>query len=446
MSRYSELLRVMTDNGLADKQLAAQEAQGARDAANTQAWSSSLQGLAHLVPDVAFKAGDVMQKSAQDEANVAAQQAIAQNTGTLGPHDIAEGPATESGEKPVGPYSQTPGAFADAAASGLGPQAKSGSAIDDFMADPFGYKAKAAAAARATATKGIADEVTANRDQEEKTTRQGNLDAATLARDSAATDAAKAQTADVAAQAKQRDTAAAKASKDEAVRAAVAKGLAQDNGSGRIRGLALISVQNPDLDEGDLAAEYVRQVGAGKDSDAKRSLEQANAAEAWARANQANATAKIAGGGKPIEEGARKDIAGMQSQLQQIANLQAQKKDVDTGKLSALQNSIAQFMGIDDPTKTVFRAQSAQLRDQIMHALSGAAVSPPEMARLLEGIPSFTDNDSAYSAKLKATQDALSIALGNRVGMEKAGGANVSGITFPADRSGSPPPINFGSP
>jgi len=132
--------------------------------------------------------------------------------------------------------------------------------------------------------------------------------------------------------------------------------------------------------------------------------------------------------GKPLEASAVKEIGSGAAALGAVASLRAlrDKFNIGTGPLRAAGNSFAQIIGMDDPNVTQYRAEIATITNQIIKELSGAAVSESEMARIREGMPTYSDDDNAFNAKLKATEKSVARALREALKANRAAGRDVS--------------------
>jgi len=164
-------------------------------------------------------------------------------------------------------------------------------------------------------------------------------------------------------------------------------------------------------------------------------LTKAQAAKYWAdiqRDKEASALARDKAEGekqgKPLEASAVKEIGSGAAALGAVASLRAlrDKFKIGTGPLRAAGNSFAQIIGMDDPNVTQYRAEIATITNQIIKELSGAAVSESEMARIREGMPTYSDDDNAFNAKLKATEKSVARALREALKANRAAGRDVS--------------------
>ena len=81
-----------------------------------------------------------------------------------------------------------------------------------------------------------------------------------------------------------------------------------------------------------------------------------------------------------------------------------------------------------------FAAESATLKNQVIQAITGAAVGVKEQGRIMEQIPDVTNNPSVWKAKAKATRRNLEALMANQTQMgtgaqEAAPGASVDAQT-----------------
>lgn len=102
------------------------------------------------------------------------------------------------------------------------------------------------------------------------------------------------------------------------------------------------------------------------------------------------------------------DITAIDNSLDTLATIKGLKSKMDTGKMSAAQNTLAQAIGVDDPNKSAFKSLVQDQLAQYIKSISGAAVSDTERKFLLENLPNVSDNDKTFNAKLEAVQNRLS--------------------------------------
>jgi hypothetical protein len=406
MSSRTRLLEILNAAGLAKLKDEQALREGQNDAANTAQWAGALQSL---VP-AATSALGAYQGSVAKEADTAAAQEIANHAAD------------------VGDNVDTPTTIASGAVAGndkLAPKKPTG--ILDSLGALLGNRESAAAAAKAKATAGITGEVMANREKQRLIEKAKDDEAAKVARDE--------QTRMDAAQVRS-DEREFRSSEAEAARAAKEKQDADKLGAGNdAEYFGLIRKKQAHLVPDEWWSEHFPGVAKpkapvggpaapGSDADLRHRKLVADVAAA-------EATADTKANPKP-PEGARKDMAELNSTMNLIDDVQKKKGEIDTGLVSKWGNQLGQWMGIDDPKKSAFRAEVSGLRDDMLHALSGAAISPSEMGRLMEGLPSFEDNDSAFVAKLTAMRARIKSRLDARAQME---GVTPSGNVSPRDRA-----------
>lgn len=142
-----------------------------------------------------------------------------------------------------------------------------------------------------------------------------------------------------------------------------------------------------------------------------------------------------------VEAGTIKEVGELDATTRGIQDLERRNPGVGTGFFRAVQNSIAQTFGVDDPKATKYRADIANLSNEIISRLSGANVPPAEMERIAQGLPDFSDDDKAFTEKLKATKERVDRARKGLVGAAKAANRDTAGLeavdpTKPAASSG----------
>lgn len=101
------------------------------------------------------------------------------------------------------------------------------------------------------------------------------------------------------------------------------------------------------------------------------------------------------------------DVTALDNALGMINNIQAEKSKFDTGPVSSRQNALAQMFGMDDAQKSKFKADVQSNVAEYIKSISGAAVSDQERAFLLQNMPTMTDNDATFSAKLQLVKERL---------------------------------------
>lgn len=102
-----------------------------------------------------------------------------------------------------------------------------------------------------------------------------------------------------------------------------------------------------------------------------------------------------------------KEFTDFDNALDSIKSIRAQKGSQDTGPLSALQNKVAGFVGMDDAEKSAFKSQVNDQLAQYIKSISGGAVSDQERAFLIQNIPTVSDNDETFNKKLDVLEQRL---------------------------------------
>lgn len=147
----------------------------------------------------------------------------------------------------------------------------------------------------------------------------------------------------------------------------------------------------------------------------------------WARLKaDKEAAARKGTDGTQVERLTVQNIFEIDDAIGAIDNIAQQKRGIDTGILANGGNWIAQKFGIDDPAVTKFKAQVGEQLAQYIKSISGAAVSDSERAALMQNVPTASDNDTAFSAKLDAVRQTLARKRDIIMRTEKAFGRNVA--------------------
>ena len=119
------------------------------------------------------------------------------------------------------------------------------------------------------------------------------------------------------------------------------------------------------------------------------------------------------------------DITALDNALGVINNIEAEKPKFDTGPISSRQNALAQMIGMDDSQKSKFKADIQSNVAEYIKSISGAAVSDTERAFLLQNMPTMTDNDATFTAKLQLVKDRLERNRNNYLTNMNKSGKNV---------------------
>jgi len=146
-----------------------------------------------------------------------------------------------------------------------------------------------------------------------------------------------------------------------------------------------------------------------------------------AEADKAEADAKkaardAAGDGKPpkpmLTPAEVEGVVELQGARDMLGRLEKMKKSggakgaaINTGPLEALGSWFASKVGVESPEKTEFKALAGEQIAGYIKNISGATVSESERKSLLENIPSASDDDEEFLAKLKTVKDTLDAKL-----------------------------------
>jgi hypothetical protein len=107
-------------------------------------------------------------------------------------------------------------------------------------------------------------------------------------------------------------------------------------------------------------------------------------------------------------QGAR-DMLGRLEQMKQSGGTDG--AEIDTGPLAALKSFFASKAGVADPRMVKFKALAGEQIAGYIKSISGATVSESERRSLLENIPSTSDDDEEFMAKLQSVKDTLDAKL-----------------------------------
>lgn len=101
------------------------------------------------------------------------------------------------------------------------------------------------------------------------------------------------------------------------------------------------------------------------------------------------------------------EITKLDQAIDLVKVIQAEQPQFDTGPLASAWHSTFAALGAGDPKKVAFKARIVHEFNQRLHDLTGAAVSPGEVARLQKEMPTMSDNDEQFKAKLAVVLDGL---------------------------------------
>lgn len=395
MSSRTRLLEIMSAAGLAKLKDDQALREGQASAANTGQWINALRSI---VP-AATSALGAYQGSVADEAKTAAEQLAAAHVGDTG----------DAGATP-GEYA-TKIAGADEA---LNPKKPTG--LTDSLSAFFGDRAGAAAKAKADASTKIAAGV------------QGARDKVTTEADKAAALAAKAKPV------------------DEPGDNSVDMGIAFDKAAALEPGTSPKSdeLNAKDRAERKSVAEMVRAEALAKTAEKKADAKPGPKAtvdtdlrhrKLVAEVAAAEAAAKTKGAPKPLEAKQADDFTAIDEALTQARQLAADKGEIDTGPIASARNFLAKKMGVDDPKVTEFKARTGDSLADYIRSISGGAVAKDERAALLDNVPTATDDDTAFMAKLDFVLKKLETKRELMMRSAKARHVDVSGFESGSDVS-----------
>lgn len=111
------------------------------------------------------------------------------------------------------------------------------------------------------------------------------------------------------------------------------------------------------------------------------------------------------------------ELKGAQKLLDELGNLKKTGgKDgtpINTGPLEALVGFAAGKVGLQSPEWTKFKATAGTQLAEYIKSISGATVSEPERKELLNNVPTPSDDDEEFVAKLEAVKSILDTKLAN---------------------------------
>lgn len=140
------------------------------------------------------------------------------------------------------------------------------------------------------------------------------------------------------------------------------------------------------------------------------------------------------GGARPIlkqpSPKERQDLTDDMSAIQQANRIKDLFKPNFVGPVNgAARGALANTIGIGlRPGEPEFRAAVAEYGNKIIHALSGAAVTPQEAKRIKGGIPSVNDPPGVFRAKLANTHQSMMRIARDRRAVISGTGIDLSGI------------------
>lgn len=116
-------------------------------------------------------------------------------------------------------------------------------------------------------------------------------------------------------------------------------------------------------------------------------------------------------GGAKLSAAAIEKVAGIEQSLGILNDLETLKKDEWLGPATGRYTEFKiNLPGADVPNDLAkFAAQTATLKNAVVKAVTGAAMSEPEAKRIMAQVPNFTDKPNVWKQKLDATRENLSL-------------------------------------
>lgn len=388
MSSRQRLQQILVESGLADRDLEAERIRAQRDVARTQALSSL---LGNLVPQ-AISAGGAAYDAASKADLEKAQAYVAGKAGDVGKVDDMPGGETDPvrSKYDIPTYLKAPGEQAKADIDenpDLKPIKTGNPLLDVFAGIPNSIRSSTAAKATAARTQQIQADRAAAR-------------AAQMAQ--------------------------AKAESDDAHRAfEEGMGLKKLDQDDRHFEMGLDEkATDREVAKAEKAADRKLTTGEGA---LNRSSAERRADKALAAADKRAATAAEAkAAGRPLPAKEAVSFGAIESTIKLLDRIGIAKQGVNTGPLPALQNWAARGIAQADPQVIAFKSHIGDQLAQYIKSISGAAVSESERAALMQNVPSFTDDDEEFTAKLEATRERLQFLQDAKITALDAAGYDVS--------------------
>lgn len=132
------------------------------------------------------------------------------------------------------------------------------------------------------------------------------------------------------------------------------------------------------------------------------------------------------------------ELTSYDNALKTISQLAIDKPKYDTGPMSSAQNTVAQYLGIDDSKKSGFKANINDQLAQYIKEISGAAASDTEREFLRKNLPNSSDNDNTFMQKLKNLESRLTRNRGTMLSNLSKVGKNVEPFTSQLNEQQSP--------
>ena len=130
------------------------------------------------------------------------------------------------------------------------------------------------------------------------------------------------------------------------------------------------------------------------------------------------------------------ELQGAQKLLADLSNLKKTGgkggTEINTGPIENIMGWMAGKVGTQSPEWTTFKATAGTQLAEYIKSISGATVSEPERASLLQNVPTPADDDEEFLAKLQAVNDILTTKLATKRKAYQATGKDTSIFGAPA--------------
>jgi hypothetical protein len=126
--------------------------------------------------------------------------------------------------------------------------------------------------------------------------------------------------------------------------------------------------------------------------------------------NPSTTTQLVDKNGKPIKLTATQvdAISSFDNTLKQIEESKPLLDVVNTGPIVGRASGLLRLVGLDDPNRISLDAKLSSIKSNFMKAISGAAVSESEVARLSKFLPSINDDEQVLKIKLAELESFIS--------------------------------------
>jgi hypothetical protein len=104
------------------------------------------------------------------------------------------------------------------------------------------------------------------------------------------------------------------------------------------------------------------------------------------------------------------ELKGARALIDRLGKMKTEG-DIDTGPIANATDWIRSKIGVGDPKRVEFKALIGTQIAEYIKSISGATVSEPERASLLENVPTAGDNDEAFMAKLATVKSLIDTKL-----------------------------------